>query len=73
MLGTAGFYAKWALVLALSYMVPLYLRLFTYMDMVLPYFSSPPQTYEVPYLPTSYICISKVRMQEFSFSILPMI
>jgi hypothetical protein len=52
MLGTAGFYAKWALVLALSYMVPLYLRLFTYMDMILPYFSSPPQTYEVPYLPT---------------------
>jgi uncharacterized membrane protein YhdT len=70
MLGTAGFYAKWALVLALSYMVPLYLRLFTYMDMVLPYFSTPPQTYEVP---ISYICISTVRIHEFSTHILPMI
>ena len=54
MLRLVGFYSKWLLVLLVSSSIPLYLRLYTYFDMVLPYFHHPPTTYEVLDLLASY-------------------
>jgi hypothetical protein len=44
MVGTAGFCVRWLLVLTFSWLIPSYLRLYTYMDMILPYLSAPPNT-----------------------------
>jgi hypothetical protein len=44
MVGTAGFCVRWLLVLMFSWLIPSYLRLYTYMDMILPYLSAPPNT-----------------------------